>query len=97
MARLREAEAGFRARAGAADQAAFAAYCAAQAHWLDDYALFMALDDAYRAREVWSWTGWDPALAAASPRPWPRPAAPMPPRSPSGSSCSGSSPSNGRR
>jgi 4-alpha-glucanotransferase len=68
MARLREAEAGFRARAGAADQAAFAAYCAAQAHWLDDYALFMALDDAYRAREVWSWTGWDPALARREPQ-----------------------------
>ncbi|MGA0612395.1 4-alpha-glucanotransferase [Caldimonas sp. KR1-144] len=63
MARLREAEAGFRARGAPVDRESFAAFCAAQGHWLDDYALFMAIDGVYRAREVWSWTRWENALA----------------------------------
>lgn len=59
MARLRAAAAGFRQRAGSADQAEFAAFCAGEAAWLNDYALFMALDAQYRSREIWCWTGWD--------------------------------------
>jgi 4-alpha-glucanotransferase len=66
---LREAAAGFRAHAAAADREAFAAYCAAQAHWLDDYALFMAIDDAVlRERGHRDWPDWDPALARREPQ-----------------------------
>ena len=43
LAQLRRAARGFFARADAAEQAAFAHWCAAQASWLDDYTLFMAL------------------------------------------------------
>jgi 4-alpha-glucanotransferase len=38
-------------------------FVAEQRAWLEDYALFMALDAHHAARGVWSWTGWDPALA----------------------------------
>ncbi len=69
MRRLREAEAGFRACASAADRAAFAQWCAAEAAWLDDYALFMALDQAHRARGgEGGWWAWDATLAAREPR-----------------------------
>jgi 4-alpha-glucanotransferase len=59
MVRLREAAAGFARRATPADRADFESFCAAEAHWLDDYALFMALDAQYRARGVGLWTQWD--------------------------------------
>ncbi len=69
MDRLREAARGFFARAGATDREAFAAFCSAQAHWLDDYALFMALDQASRAGAGFvPWTQWDTALARRQPR-----------------------------
>ncbi len=69
MARLREAARGFFAVAGAADRNAFAAYCNAQAHWLDDYALFMAVDEAARAAGGFvPWPKWDQALARRAPR-----------------------------
>ena len=55
MARLREAGAGFFARAGAADRAAFAAWCEGQAGWLADYALFMALETVHQGRPWWHW------------------------------------------
>jgi 4-alpha-glucanotransferase len=65
MQQLRVAAEGFAARATAAQRAAFAAWCAAQAGWLDDYALFMALEQAHQARGVTGgWWDWDPALAA---------------------------------
>ncbi len=54
-AQLRAAEAGFRARAAAADREAFAAWCVREAAWLDDYALFMALDTAHRGQPWWTW------------------------------------------
>lgn len=59
LAQLRAAAQGFDARAGAAERAEFAGFCAAEAPWLDDYALFMALDAQYAARGVYCWTGWD--------------------------------------
>jgi len=73
MGRLREACAGFALRASAADRADLAAFCNAHAHWLDDHALFMALDAHYAARGIACWTQWadgharrhEAALAAA--------------------------------
>jgi 4-alpha-glucanotransferase len=62
--RLRRAALRF-ARAGGADQRAdFAAYCAAEADWLDDYALFMALDTANESR---AWNEWPAPLAHREP------------------------------
>ena len=71
MARLREAAQGFQARADAADRAAFAAWCRAEAQWLDDYALFMALEVAHAGAPWWEWDRPlarrdPPALAAAA-------------------------------
>ena len=63
LARLRNAHVGFERYAGAAERSAFAEFCAQQAHWLDDYALFMVLDEQHRARQVWHWPEWDPPLA----------------------------------
>jgi 4-alpha-glucanotransferase len=60
MAQLRKAADGFFAKAGPADRQAFTAYCSAQAGWLDDYALFMALKAANAERAWWQ---WDAALA----------------------------------
>lgn len=50
-----------RMRAGVAPElaAAFADFCTAQAGWLDDYALFMALKDAHNGA---SWHTWEPEL-----------------------------------
>lgn len=64
MARLREAFDGFRARADAVDRAACDAHAAAEAGWLDDYALFMALEAAHAGRPWWRWPR---ALAAREP------------------------------
>jgi 4-alpha-glucanotransferase len=52
---LRRASRGFFARAEAAQRAAFAAWCAQQAHWLDEYALFMALFNAQGQQPWWQW------------------------------------------
>jgi 4-alpha-glucanotransferase len=69
MARLREAAHGFFALAEAADRDDFAAFCNAQAHWLDDYALFMAVDQAVRSASGFvPWTGWEAGLARRTPR-----------------------------
>ena len=67
MDMLHAAAAGFRQRASAHDRDDFELFCATQSHWLDDYALFMALDDHHRARQVWNWTQWPPALALREP------------------------------
>jgi 4-alpha-glucanotransferase len=67
MAKLRAAHAAFTTRGASADRAGFAAFQAAQRLWLDDYALFMALDAHYRAQQVWSWTRWDKGLARREP------------------------------
>jgi 4-alpha-glucanotransferase len=63
MDKLRAAHAGFAQHASEAEHAEFDVFHEAESAWLDDYALFMALDDHYRARQVWNWTQWDPALA----------------------------------
>ena len=56
---LRAAAAGFQVRASAADREAFAHWCAAEATWLDDYALFMGL---FNAHGMQPWWAWAPAL-----------------------------------
>ncbi|MBQ0931831.1 4-alpha-glucanotransferase [Ideonella alba] len=55
MDRLREAFAGFERQALASDRAALAEWQAAQAHWLDDYTLFMALETAHGGQPWWTW------------------------------------------
>jgi len=55
LARLREAAAGFFARARAEEHRALAAWCEAQADWLADYALFMALESAHGGQPWWQW------------------------------------------
>ncbi len=54
-ARLVQAAAGFFARAGSTDRADFADWQAAQASWLDDWALFAALKDAHGGLPWWAW------------------------------------------
>jgi len=55
LQRLREAAAGFAARATAAERAAFDSWCANQAGWLPDYALFMAIKGSQGQRAWWTW------------------------------------------
>ena len=55
MACLREAAAGFAARANATDRAALAEWCRAEARWLDDYTLFMALETVNGGSPWWQW------------------------------------------
>ncbi len=70
---LRQIAEEFPRRASVALQAEFARFCAEQAGWLDDYALFMALKDAHQGAP---WNQWGmplrsrqpDALAAASAR-----------------------------
>ncbi len=52
---LRQAASQFQARATADQRAEFEEFCAQNADWLDDYALFMALKDAHQGRP---WTEW---------------------------------------
>ncbi len=55
LTQLRSAAAGFFSRASATERTAFEAWCVAQAYWLDDYALFMALEAAQAGRCWWDW------------------------------------------
>jgi 4-alpha-glucanotransferase len=64
MTRLREAFAGFVAQANSQDQEAQAYWVASQQTWLEDYALFMALDQAHAPL---LWPQWPPALALRDP------------------------------
>jgi 4-alpha-glucanotransferase len=54
----------FRAKAPTDQQASFDAFCADQSHWLDDFALFMALKESHRLRP---WHEWEPELVAREP------------------------------
>ncbi len=54
----------FEARASSSARDAFDAFCREQAEWLDDYALFMAVKEAY---DLVAWTRWDPAIAHRDP------------------------------
>ena len=64
IAMLRRAEHRFRERASADERAALAAFAEREAHWLDDYALFMALKEAHDGRP---WTEWAPPLRDREP------------------------------
>ncbi len=55
LAQLRAAAAGFEAQASSDDRNAYTQWTAAQAHWLDDYALFMALETAHAGKPWWCW------------------------------------------
>ncbi len=61
---LRAAAQGFFAGAAAADRAEFAAWCAAERDWLEDYALFMAIRAPLGGQPWWT---WQPALARREP------------------------------
>jgi 4-alpha-glucanotransferase len=61
---LRLAAAGFFARADAGARERFGDWRRAQAYWLADYALFMALETAHGGRPFWEWT---PELRAREP------------------------------
>jgi 4-alpha-glucanotransferase len=63
-AQLRKAAAGFTARATPEDVADLAGWRATQAHWLEDYGLFMALETAHQGRPFWE---WEPKLRAREP------------------------------
>ncbi len=54
----------FRARAPREQREAFARFCRANAAWLDDVALFLALKDAHAGR---AWHAWEPELVARQP------------------------------
>ena len=62
--RLLKAFERFEREAGSAPRAELAGFCAAQAPWLDDYALFAALKARHGGRP---WTEWDPAVAQREP------------------------------
>jgi 4-alpha-glucanotransferase len=54
-AQLRAAFAGFESRGSAKHKAAFAAWCAQEVAWLDEYALFMALFNTSGHKPWWEW------------------------------------------
>jgi polyphosphate kinase 2 len=85
----------FRARSLPAN-AAFEAFCTDAHAWLDDYALFMALDIAHGG-DGRMWQDWPAPLAHAQADALREAQAGTPTRSTSGSSASGVSTSNGRR
>lgn len=64
FAKLRLAAERFFANLEGERKAEFEGFCAKEAAWLDDYALFMAAKDAH---DGIAWTGWEAALAAREP------------------------------
>jgi 4-alpha-glucanotransferase len=60
MPLLRQAAVNFLAGAAADDRREFDAFCQANASWLDDFALFMAVKEAHRLE---SWTRWPSDIA----------------------------------
>ncbi|NCJ07475.1 4-alpha-glucanotransferase [Synechococcales cyanobacterium C] len=61
---LRKAARQFLAQDSEDDQQAFDEFCQTRAHWLNDYALFMALKDAHGGA---GWNYWDGAIAKRDP------------------------------
>ena len=61
---LRQTAALFSQNADAAQRADFEEFCQAQAEWLEDFALFMALKDAHNGQ---SWTEWAMPLRSRQP------------------------------
>ena len=64
LQRLAEAAQAFAAGASAADRAAYGDFCAAQADWLPDHALFMALGESGQGSD---WTRWEAPLVQREP------------------------------
>ena len=64
MGLLDRAYRNFEARATDDQRAALAHFCAEQAFWLDDFALFMALKEAHQLRP---WHEWEPEIARRRP------------------------------
>ena len=62
LPRLRQAATRFFATGSNAAKAAYAAFCTKEAHWLEDYALFMALDAHHGAQQK-LWQEWPTGLA----------------------------------
>jgi 4-alpha-glucanotransferase len=62
---LRAAYAGFERHASAEDREAFAGYVREQSHWLDDYALYVALREKHDHR---AWMDWPAALRHREPK-----------------------------
>lgn len=60
MERLRRAAARFASSTNKDDSLSYSSFCAANVSWLDDYALFMALNDHHGGAP---WCDWEPALA----------------------------------
>jgi 4-alpha-glucanotransferase len=65
--RLRAAAAAFMQHATESDRAEFVDFCRTESHWLDDYALFMALDAQYQSRAIGRWSQWDAGHARRDP------------------------------
>ncbi len=65
-ARLKRAAQRFLAHGSAADRSRFEKFCSAMSAWLDDYALFMALDKQERGSAV-VWQDWEGALVRREP------------------------------
>lgn len=63
-AKLATAAARFAQQASQKSRESFAGFCAQQAEWLDDYALFIALAERHPGRD---WCDWDAPLAAREP------------------------------
>ncbi len=61
---LRKAWLNFRDRADAGERKAFEAFSASAAHWLDDFALFMALKEHYKGKP---WVDWTKPLVMRTP------------------------------
>ena len=61
---LQKACENFKTQASPIQQKEFAGFCEAKAHWLDDYAFFMALLEAHQGA---SWHTWEPELAKRQP------------------------------
>jgi 4-alpha-glucanotransferase len=64
LERLARAAGRFGRSASPAQRAEFDSFCASNASWLDDYALFMALAERVAGRD---WCDWEPALATRDP------------------------------
>lgn len=62
---LAKAYQGFKTRATESEQAAFTGWCQANAGWLDDYALFVALKTVYGGRP---WTEWPTSEGLRDPK-----------------------------
>ena len=56
LQQLRAAAAGFQTVASSVQRAEFDTWCKAQAYWLDDYSMFMAIETAHAGQPWWDWS-----------------------------------------